>query len=89
MTITSPTLGVDGDYIVESIAHDLPTSEYDHTTTFTVEEVPASIDPPLRFGDTAAGFGSGKFASGLDDAERIFIFGETGNHAFGVGLWAR
>lgn len=81
VTVIEPETYTDGDFFIESIAHDI-SSEFDHAVTFGLEaaspdfEVPA--DTAFRFDTTGKGFDQGTFGSGLTLSATVFRFDTSG-----------
>lgn len=86
VTVIEPETAVNGDFYVESIAHEL-TGEFDHTVVFGLEAVQVPVSPVFRFDAAGHGFDQGKFGQGLDEAASVFRFDVAGQ-GFDAGHFA-
>jgi hypothetical protein len=87
--VIEPETYTDGDFYIESIAHEL-TSEHDHAVTFGLEAAPTPVTDVFILGDATQGvLGTNKLGGRLpDDPERIFILGSATNGLLGFGILA-
>lgn len=85
--VIEPETYTDGDFYVESIAHDT-SGVHDHSVTFGLEAAPTMPAPIFRFDTAGAGFGDGLFGGGFDEPGNLFIFDGTAGHGFGEGVFA-
>lgn len=85
--IIEPELGLDADFYVELIAHDLRGGPL-LATKFGAEMVPATVADPFTFDVSGRGFDDGRFGdTGRDDPESVFVFDHPVQGQFDVGLF--
>ena len=84
------TTGLDADFYVETIRHEIHGSgQRVHETWFGCERVPTQVTTAFRFDVAGQGFNDGKFAlTGLDDPAIMFRFDGTSGHRFDEGVFA-
>jgi hypothetical protein len=86
--IVETQTGIDNDFYIEQITHDIREAGLVHDTVFGCEQVPQPVSNPFRFDTAGAGFDDGLFgASGVDDPDTIFRFDVAGA-GFDDGLFA-
>jgi hypothetical protein len=87
VTVVETETNLNNDFYLESIQHEF-TGEHDHTVTFGLEMTPVAISPMFRFDTAGQGFDDGKFGSGLEDSDDIFLFDGVSGHRFNEGFLA-
>ena len=90
ITVVDDETGLNRDFFIEQIQHQIPLGGLLHSTTFGCEAVPAPGVSPFTFDDATNGkFGTGRFATlPLDSSTEIFIFDHATQGKFGTGKFA-
>jgi hypothetical protein len=79
--------GLDGEFYIEQIQHEISNAGHFHIATFGCEKIPVPAANPFTFNLTGAGFDDGTFGdTGLDDPDTVFIFDHATQGQFDVGL---
>ncbi len=92
VTVVDARTGINTDFYVEQIAHEIEASQGGrwHTTTFGLEQAPAAqTGNVFAFDVSGSGFNDGIFGTGMDDPDTIFILDGGAGHRFDEGQFAR
>lgn len=86
VTIVDARTGLDDDFYIEQIAHEIDGAGQFHTTSFGCEKASLYPDTPFQFDVSGHGFDDGVFVeSGIDDPSSVFVFGHATQGKFGTG----
>ena len=87
--VIEPELGIDGDFFVERIDHQLELGGEVLSTAYALEYAPQQPVNVFTFDDDTRGFDDGVFGSDIDDPDAVFIFDHPTQGQFNHGRFGR